>query len=234
MPPASGEPPHLLIGEALAVDVARLRLRVDPPRPIPRADHVRAAIADVEPSLDLLHQHGAEGLIYRYPRVIYRVEGSTPLVVAVAEGVEALLGLALAGRIIRMGASMRHVVDATLSAERGWIGPTSAPRRYRLMSPWLALNQENFGRYWASDRGGRQRLLEAQIANNCLSLAKSFGLRIFPRLSAIAHLREVPVRFKDLEMLGFLGLFEVNFSIPRGLGLGKSVSKGYGAVEGED
>jgi hypothetical protein len=194
---------------------------------------VRAAVADVEPSLDLLHQHGAEGPIYRYPRVIYRVEGSAPLVVAVAEGVESLLGLVLAGRTLRLGATTRHVVDATLSVERGWFGPTCSPWRYRFTSPWLALNQENFDRYRASDRGGRQRLLEDQIANNCLSMAKSFGLRISPRLTAIAHLREVPVRFKEFEMLGFLGVFEVNFSIPWGLGLGKSVSKGYGAVAGE-
>ena len=31
-------------------------------------------------------------------------------------------------------------------------------------------------------------------------------------------------------MTGFLGNFEVNFDIPAGLGLGKMVSKGYGAV----
>src|SRR4051812_35797143 len=109
------------MGEALAVDVAYLRLRVDPPQPIPRVDHVRAAVAAVEPALDLLHQHGAEGPIYRYPRVIYRVEGGIPQVVAVAEGVEALLGLELAGRAMRLGATTRQVIDATLAAGRGWI-----------------------------------------------------------------------------------------------------------------
>jgi hypothetical protein len=33
-----------------------------------------------------------------------------------------------------------------------------------------------------------------------------------------------------MEMVGFFGHFEVNFKIPEGLGLGKSVSKGFGAV----
>jgi hypothetical protein len=230
---AGGEPPDLLTDEAVAVTVARLRLRIEPSRPVPCVDHVRAAVAAVRPELDLLHQHGPDGLIYRYPRVIYRVEGGTPLVVAAAEGAEALLGLTLVGQPIRLGVTTRRVADTTFDAARGWIGPARAPVRYRFGTPWLALNQPNHDRYLSMERGRRQSLLEGQIANNCLSMAKSFGLRISARLSAIAHLRPVPVRFKGFEMLGFLGHFEVNFSIPGGLGLGKSVSRGYGAVTGE-
>ncbi len=35
---------------------------------------------------------------------------------------------------------------------------------------------------------------------------------------------------KQIVMIGFLGNFEVNFDIPAGLGLGKMVSKGFGAA----
>jgi hypothetical protein len=232
VPSGCGERPDYLTGEALPVTIASLRLRVDPAWPPPRIDHLRAAIAAVQPELDLLHQHGPEGPIYRYPRIIYRVEHGVPLVVAIAEGVDTLLGLLLVGRTIRLGATVRRIVDATFDVTGGWIGVTHTSLRYDFTTPWLALNQANYHRYRSADRDGQQRLLEAQIVNNCLSTAKSFGLRISSRLSAIAHPRPVPVKFKGVEMLGFLGRFEVNFALPDGFGLGKSVSKGYGAVRG--
>ena len=233
MPAPSGERDDLLTDESLSLNVAWLRLRLDPEHPAPKVDHLRAAIATVRPDLDLLHQHGQSGLIYRYPRVIYRIQDDGPLIVAVAEGIEALLGLTLVGQGLRLGVTTRRIIDATFHVQEHTLGPATTPRRYQLMTPWLALNQENHSRFGPMDKAQRQQLLDVQVANNCLSLAKSFGLRITTRLAGKAHVRPVPVWLKQVEMLGFLGVVEVNFQIPDGLGLGKSVSKGFGAVEGE-
>ena len=40
----------------------------------------------------------------------------------------------------------------------------------------------------------------------------------------------ISVQFKDETVLGFRGEFSVNFRIPPLLGLGKSVSRGFGTV----
>lgn len=230
MPRADDECQDLLAFESLPVTVARLRLGLLPARPAPLVEHFRAAVADVKPELDLLHQHGRDGLIYRYPRVIYRVQGRVPTVVAVAEGTSILADLTLVGCDLRLGATVRRVTEATFEATEESLGPLRSPRPYRFATPWLALNQENHARFFRLDEEERRRFLDAQIANNCLSLAKSLNLRILTRIAARARLRPVRVRLKGVEMVGFLGRFEVNFSIPAGLGLGKSVSRGFGAM----
>jgi len=43
-------------------------------------------------------------------------------------------------------------------------------------------------------------------------------------------MKEVPTSLKFTPMLGFLGTFSVNFSIPDYWGSGKSVSRGFGTI----
>jgi hypothetical protein len=231
MPTASPQHHDLLGYEALSLTVARLRLQIAPEYPRPRADHLRAAVASLKPEIDLLHQYGSDGLIYRYPRVLYRISGGEPMIVAVEDGVEALSSLNLVGADLRLGASTRRVLAANLDVRKQRLGPCSSPSRYRFTSPWLALNQENHVRFGQMTSEERLRFLDAQIANNCLSLAKSFGLRITTRLAGRAQVRPVCVRMKEIVMIGHVGEIEVNFSIPEGLALGKSVAKGFGATE---
>jgi hypothetical protein len=231
MPTTSPRQPDVLSDDQLSLHVARLRLQITPENPAPRADHLRAAVAAIRPDVDLLHQYGQDGLIYRYPRVLYRVVNRTPVVVAVDEGAEAVSSLTLAGRDLRLGATTRRVLSATLEVSRQDLGPTSTPCGYRLTTPWLALNQENYARFRRMTQEERQRFLDAQVANNCLSLAKSFGLRISTRLVGRADVRPVSVRLNGIEMMALLGQVEVNFRIPAGLAIGKSVAKGYGAIE---
>src|SRR5947209_15383610 len=101
MPITSDEQHDLLKAESFSLAVARLRLQIAPEHPLPRADHLRASIAALRPDIDLLHQYGQEGLIYRYPRVLYRVADREPVIVAVEEGTEVLSALTLVGRDLR-------------------------------------------------------------------------------------------------------------------------------------
>ena len=78
----------------------------------------------------------------------------------------------------------------------------------------------------------KRHFLDSQIVNNCLSLAKSFGLRISTRLG-----RSCPCAARPRTDEGYRDGrpprrdFEVNFDVPEGLALGKSVAKGFGAIE---
>ena len=75
-------------------------------------------------------------------------------------------------------------------------------------------------------------MLERVLVGNCLSLAKAFGLWVGTRLTADARrLRPRTCRFKDQPMVGFDGPFRVNFHLPSGIGIGKSVSRGFGTVK---
>jgi hypothetical protein len=103
---------------------------------------------------------------------------------------------------------------------------------YRFVNPWLGLNQENHQRYDHARPGAeRWNLLSRVLVGNCLSVAKAFGLRVSAHLTADVSLLTPRVcRFKDVPMTGFSGPFRVNFHLPTGLGIGKSVSRGFGTV----
>lgn len=211
--------------------MARLRLNITPLRPLPLAAQVRGALAHMFPELDLLHQHGEHGLIYRSPRVIYSVDEDGPLIIAVEEGAEELMKVRLLSRAVRMGNTDRMIMDTTLKVSEVSLGQSSEPIRYRFRRPWLALNQENHRRYEFMPATDRIDFLNKQLGNNCLALAKSFGVRITERLLAQSSLREVTTKHKGMPMLGFVGEFAINFHIPQSMGLGKSVSKGFGSLE---
>ncbi len=211
--------------------MARLRLNIAPLRPLPLAAHVRGALAHMFPELDLLHQHGEHGLIYRSPRVIYAVDNDGPLIIAVEEGAEELMKVRLLSRAVRMGNTDRTIIDTTLKVSQVTLGQSAERIQYRFRRPWLALNQENHRRYESMPATDRMEFLNRQLCNNCLALAKSFGVRIAERLSAESSLREVTTKHKGMPMLGFVGEFTINFHIPQSMGLGKSVSKGFGSLE---
>lgn len=210
--------------------IARLRLSVAPLRPLPLAAHVRGALAELHPELDLLHQHGTDGLIYRSPRVIYTVDDNGPLITAIEEGAEALMNVRLVGRSIRLGAAQRQVIDSTLKVSQEDLGQSKARVQYQFRRPWLALNQKNHRRYEQLPEPERSPFLNRQLCNNCLALARSFGVSISEHLVADSNLRPVTTRHKGLPMMGFVGTFSINFHVPEDMGLGKTVSKGFGNV----
>lgn len=210
--------------------IARLSLNLLPASPAPIAAHVRGALAGRYPELDLLHQHGSEGLIYRSPRVLYGIHDGAPVVTAIEEGAQELMKVQLVGSSLILGKVNHTVADATLRVTQEQFGQSSKPLHYQFHRPWLALNQKNHRTWQDLDAAGRTDFLNRQICNNCLAVAKSFDVRISQRLVAKTDLRSVTVRHKGLPMTGLTGSFEVNFHISDGMGLGKSVAKGFGTV----
>jgi hypothetical protein len=95
------------------------------------------------------------------------------------------------------------------------------------------LNEKNYEKYqkfgmWPK----RKELLENVLIGNLLSMSKSLGYTVAEPIRAeIKNFKEVRTKLKDVPMIGFLGTFFVNFEIPDYLGIGKSVSRGFGTVK---
>ncbi len=182
----------------------------------------------------LLHHHLPDGsLLYTYPRVQFKVIDTTALLIGVAEGSSLLSRLWLEVEEATIGSHHLPVLEASIRRRQDLLGETREPREYRFLTPWLALNQENARRFARlASRSQRVALLERVLVGNCLSLAKSFGYTVREKLRADCRaLEEVPCALKGVPMLGFVGGFRINFLIPNHLGLGKSVSRGFGTVE---
>ena len=181
-----------------------------------------------------LHQHRPDGsVIYDYPRIQYKILNHTPLLLGLAEGSELLTRLWLEVDRTKIGMDELLVLESSIVRRAELLGETSELLKYHFLTPWLGLNQDNERRYRkAQSQKERATLLESILVGNCLSLAKAFGHRVAARLQAnCGYLRPVCTSLKGMSMTGFVGAFQVNFLLPDRIGIGKSVSRGFGTVE---
>lgn len=181
----------------------------------------------------LLHHHREDGsLLYDYPRIQFKVLDCQAVLIGLEEGSDVLTQLWLEVDQAKLGSENLQVQEASIQKCRVVFGEREEMVTYRFLSPWLALNQKNARRYCDSDNSvERFRLLESIIVGNCLSFAKSFRYTVNMRLWAnCSQLRPVFARLKGVPMQGFLGTFRINFLLPDLIGLGKSVSRGFGVI----
>jgi hypothetical protein len=215
------------------LDITEYCLRFERSLAPGEATHLRgyfgAAFADEE----RLHHHRPDGsLVYDYPRVQFKVIDRTARLIGLADGGALVERLWREVESARLGRDELPVLEATLLRRREPLGECAGPVEYRFVNPWLGLNQDNHARYErARSNAERLELLERVLVGNCLALAKAFGHWVEGRLTADARrLRPRPVRFKGRPMVGFEGPFRVTFLLPAGVGIGKSVSRGFGTV----
>lgn len=192
---------------------------------------LRGFFASLDEADSLLHNHEREGeSVYRYPLVQYKVIRRHPVIVAIEEGISAVYPLVMEQQELTLGENAYPCGHMDIDLRTGVLGATAEPRRYRFCAPWFALNQRNYQIYFEADAESREALLEQILTGNLLSLAKGMGVTVDRTLRVQARLRPQKMYFKDENVIGFAGYFSVNFAIPPLLGLGKSVSRGFGAV----
>lgn len=182
----------------------------------------------------LLHNHYEDGTYrQRYPLVQYKVLGGVPTLVGLGEGAGLLVELFLRMRELDI-AGQRYPVQAKHIEHRAAaIGASDELHRYRFETLWMPLNQENHREYQQLSPEERRRQLTRILTNNVLALLKAADAYApeMPRLLVHLALSEpVVTQFKNQPMLGFTGEFVANVRLPDGLGLGKSVARGFGAV----
>jgi hypothetical protein len=215
------------------LNITEYRLRFERPLAPGEATHLRGFVGRAFPEEQLVHQHHRDGsLMYEYPRVQFKVIDRTAHLIGLAEGGAVVERLWRELDRARLDREQLPVLEAMLLRRREPLGECAEMVEYRFVNPWLGLNQDNHARYAAARSDAeRQALLERVLVGNCLAVAKAFGHWVRGRLTADARrLRPRTCRFKDQPMLGFEGPFCVNFRLPNGMGIGKSVSRGFGTV----
>jgi hypothetical protein len=63
-----------------------------------------------------------------------------------------------------------------------------------------------------------------------MAMAKTFQYFVDSKIIINTNLKETSIKFKGEDVIGFFGIFQVNFYLPDYIGLGKSVSRGFGTV----
>ena len=133
---------------------------------------------------------------------------------------------------IRLGANTYQIVERGIALKDEEFGISDKIRSYEFATPWLALNQENYKRFYAlKGKEERDEFVRKILIGNIISMSKSLGYEVPAQIKCDTNLHFQKDRLKDVSVMTFTGKFHVNFLIPDYLGLGKSVSRGFGAVK---
>ena len=180
------------------------------------------------------HGHVGDGFAYRHPMVQYKLAGRRLLITAFGDGARWLGARSLPEKL-ELDHRRFEVVAMMSNAQDLRIGVGGEHQRYRFLSPWLALNGDNSGKYAAMgvDTGMASDLLRRILIGNLLSLAKAAEHHVQERIEVRPCLREQGrsvIREKGC-FLGFAGEFTSNFQLPPLWGIGRFSSRGYGTTE---
>ncbi len=179
----------------------------------------------------LLHNHFANGsLRYGYPQVQYKIIGGIPFLMGIGEGGKLLIQLFLKIKELNIDGKVYPIFSKNIENRIIIIEDTNELFEYRFETMWMALNETNYRSYLKIGKEEKQKLLQSILKGNILSFYKGIGFwvkqNILLKLAAEEHF----TKFKDNKMIVFKGSFICNAILPNYIGIGKSVSHGFGTI----
>jgi len=182
----------------------------------------------------LFHNHMEKGFRYKYPLIQYKQINKKPLILCLEEGVNEI------NHFFEKNSNPVKIGDkeTELKIEKLFINQVVLQTWDKLFDyqirNWIALNQENYIKYQnLNGLTEKSAFLENILKANILSFMKGMDFRtekeIIVKLQKIK--RETLADVMKIKMQVFDIEFKSNVFIPEYIGLGKSVSKGYGIVE---
>ncbi len=112
--------------------------------------------------------------------------------------------------------------------------PILSKKKKYSINDWIALNQDNFRKFQKLEALSRRlEFLEGILKANILSFAKGVDWSVDKTIELeITNLRpEKRLNLKGNKLVGFDIDFSTNIMLPNYIGLGKSVSLGFGVVK---
>jgi hypothetical protein len=102
---------------------------------------------------------------------------------------------------------------------------------YEFVTPWIPLNEKNYATFTVMDKEQQKGFLEKILVGNTLSCLKGLGIFVTYHInSQITMFRPLCVKAHGNPFEAFVARFCLNVDLPDFIGLGKSVSKGFGTI----
>ena len=184
--------------------------------------------------VDYFHNHSEDGIIYRYPLIQYKVIENKPTIVLLKRACEIAYRYNVVDKIIIEDKELISE-DISVQIKKTYFGCSDKILKYRFVTPWIGLNQNNIYKYnKIDDNDEKIKLLEKIIIGNILSLSKGVDYRVNKRINVIIDkdsIENKKVYFKGKKMLAYHLDFYVNFVIPDDIGIGKACSRGFGSLK---
>ena len=213
--------------------IKTMLLKMESDQPI-REDSakLRGFFANKFNSYLLLHNHlGNNKFLYRYPRIQYKTIDYTKVILGLAEGVDVLQSIYNQYDQIVLNGHNYQIYSKEIILKEEDFGITTKNLKYKFLTPWFALNEENYQRYKNYNYSERTDQLKSILIRNIMAIAKTFQYFVESKIIVNTNLKETSIKFKGKDVIGFLGTFQVNFNLPDYIGLGKSVSRGFGTIK---
>ena len=192
---------------------------------------LRGYFANKFPQHTLLHQHVGDTVIYSYPKVQYKIIGGTCGILGINDGATLIRDLSPEISSLTLFMKRYQVTRKIMFEQEVEIKPVYRNVQYQFLSPWLALNKENYQRFCSLKKmGEKTELLNRILIGNILSMAKGLGVVIDREIFMHSRLDPIPVWYKGTTLVGYTGAFRTNVTIPEYFGIGKGVSEGFGTV----
>jgi hypothetical protein len=168
---------------------------------------------------------------YFYPRLQYKIVRGAPMIAAVNEGCKLLWNLYEELDEASFEQDDWQITEKRLIDKKAPFGISSEFIKYRFLTPWLSLPEEGFERYLMLDDPAKERMLVKILEGHFRSVSESLGYEITNELKIKINAKSNYIFQKDIHVAGLFGSFVANFEIPNFLGLGKSVSRGFGTIK---
>ena len=180
----------------------------------------------------LLHHHtNADRFLYKYPLVQYKTINKKPTILGINQGAEVLKEIYDKCDKIRLGDNIYNIYERSITVKNEEFGISEKFHAYNFITPWFALNQKNYQKFYSLDREGQQNLLRKTLVGNILSISKTLNYQVSSEIKADVRVRPKKSELKGVKIMAFSGDFIVNFTLPDYIGIGKSVSRGFGAIK---
>ncbi|MBA3985467.1 MAG: CRISPR-associated endonuclease Cas6 [Flavobacteriales bacterium] len=183
----------------------------------------------------ILHNHYEDGrLRYKYPSIQYKVIDNVPTLIGINDGAELLPTLFLKIKELDINGQKFSINTKNIELKSEKAGYSNSLHEYKFTTLWMGLNQTNYTRYLKlKSEVEKQDMLNAILVGHVLSFFRNTGLELNAneRLMAKVNVVEKSTQFKENKMIAFSGSFIVNALLPDEIGLGKSVSRGFGTIK---
>lgn len=195
------------------------------------AEKIRGYIGNRYIENNLLHNHDDNKFIYRYPLVQYKVIDNIPTIIGINEAVNIVAKIGLFEDELIIRDVSYDINKKEINKENFEFGCTDDYIEYEFVTPWIAINQKNRAEYQYGNEIKKEEILKKVLIGNIISMSKGLGYTVSKQLICWINVEEKRVKLKGITHVGFVGKFKVNFKIPDYLGLGKSVSRGFGTIK---
>jgi len=213
--------------------VKTMLLKMESDQPIKEGtDKLRGFFARKFNGYLLLHNHlGNNKFLYQYPRIQYKTINQVKVILGLTEGVNVLQSIYNQYDKITLDGHSYQIFTKEIILKEEDFGIATNNLKYKFLTPWFALNEENYQRYKNYNYSERADQLKSILIRNIMAIAKTFQYFVESKIMVNTNLKETSIEFKGKDIIGFLGTFQVNFNLPDYIGLGKSVSRGFGTIK---